>query len=999
MVPLSARIPQPASEGRPSECPAEVVDNGDASVVQFTRLTASKHLEGNVTIQPGSQLGSYTILGNLTPATSSAEEGEVWRSHDAQSNRDVSIRTLPAWVANDPERLAKIGTQAKALATLEHPHAARLYGLEESDQTIFIVTELVEGESLADRLRKGAIPVREGLALALQIAEALEAAHDAGILHRDLNPSNIHITADGGIKIINFGMPGLLGMEEVLSTSDPNLSNSPTMTVPATHSGSFSGTSAYLAPEQARGDTSDVRADIWGFGCVLFQILSGQAPFRGKTESDVRAAVLRTDPDWTKLPGEIHPRIRFLIERCLEKDARRRPSDMSGVRADIAKTLEDTTDATTSVLASGSFIPWAAAVVAAAILGLAASWALAPDDESQIVRFQMWTSQSAGGLVPTLQAVSPELAISPDGARIAFKGLDGGLYLRDRDDMVSRPVQITGESRSLYTPLFSRDGRELYYVDAPPPDGATGVFAAVLPRPLVLGQIPEPGLDFKKIPVDGGTPTPVLTGRRDEVLDPTWTGGGEILFVDSRGTIQSVSANGGTPTTLLEAPGARHPQLLPGGDWLLYSTGDLTATVAIGAPGSASQIVVQSLADPEDRRVVWEGGGGARYVEDTGHIVYQGMIQPGLWAFPFDAGRLERTGDPVPLVEGLIVDYAMAETGALAYAMVPGVDLSAIDSTASGNVLALVGRAGAVIRQLRVDPGVYRNPRVAPDGSRVAYEFVDASGESHIWIYDLEEDFPRKLTSGGENRNPIWKDDQSVTYASNRDGTWGMYTQPSDGSGSAESVISSPDGVVYRPQAWAPDGTLVLVIGTEADGGRAGRLALLPANGDGGNGEVSEIAPAEPGTNEFGASVSPDGAWLAYIAECPAALGCARVQRFPPVPGSSFLVSENESWVQFSPDGTELVTSRVNFYDTRDVVPRGASVDFENSRRNTFGGFQAALDHKSLDLRGPAGNEFVAVIPPGTSAQPVPDAISSRIGYIHNFFEVLRARVRPSANP
>jgi Tol biopolymer transport system component len=953
--------------------------------------------EHDVTIQPGSELGAYTILGSIATPGSTMGEGALWRARDSRQGREVAIRTFPPPIAGDQERIARMGAAARRLAAFDHPGAARVYGLEESDGMPFLVTELVEGETLAERLRRGAIPVAEGLGLALQVAHALEAAHESGVLHCDLNPSQIRLTPNGGVKILDVGLPGLLGTDDAATASDPNISHSPTRAVTTVRSGSFSGSSAYRPPEQARGEVPDARADIWGFGCVLFEILAGRTPFHGKTESDVRAAVLKSDPDWTRLPADVHPRIRLLLERCFEKDAARRPSDMAGVRADVAKTLENPEGAAAVGRAAHRawLLPWAVAVVGAAAIGLAVSWALRPDAPSPIVRFQMWASQP-GGVTAFLQAISPELAISPDGARIAFKGMDGRLYLRDRDDMTSRPLQITGQTRTLHAPLFSPDGREVYFIDVPPGDGPPAQIAAVLPRLLTLSQIPEPGLDLKKVPVDGGAPTPVLTGRRDEVLDPAWSGNGTILFADSRG-IQSVPANGGTPTTLLETPGAQHPQMLPGGQWLLYSTGDLVNILARGASATAAQIVVQSLADPKERRVVWEGGVAARYVGATGHIIYQGVTKPGLWAFPFDAARLEKTGDPVPLVEGLIVDYALSDTGALAYAAALGVALPTVGSDTSGSVLAIVARSGGIARRLRVDPGLYRNPRVSPDGSRVAYAFVDASGESHIWVYDLGEDFPRKLTSQGENRNPIWKGDRSVTYASKRDGTWGVYTESADGSGEAESVVAAPKGTIYRPQAWAPDGALVLVGAAEEAGARTGRLFLLPANADG---KVREIAPAEPGADEYGASLSPDGAWLAYIARCATPLGgCARVQRFPPVPGSSFLVSQNEAWVQFSPDGKQLLTNRPNFYDARDVASKGTSVAFENPRRFNFNGFQGALDDRSLDLRGPAGTEFVMVVPvatpAGRGAQGNPTA-SSRIGFVHNFYQVLKERVRAS---
>jgi Tol biopolymer transport system component len=912
---------------------------------------------------------------------------------------------LPPAISGDRERLARIEAAARELSTLDHPRVARVYGLEEADGTPFVVAELVEGETLAERLKRGAVPVAESLELALEIAQALEAAHESNILHRNLEPSNIRLTPDSGVKILDFGLPVLLGADDTPRRSGPHLVQSAARSGPTILSGprsaSVSVISAYLAPELARGEPPDVRGDVWAFGCVLFAMLAGRAPFHGKTEQELKSALVKGEPDWQRLPAELPPRVRFLLERCLEKDPVRRPSAMAGIRVDVAKALEDPGDSFGGgrALRPASLARWAAAVVATTAIGFAASWALRSDAGAPIVRYEMWASRPAGA-PSLLQAASPELAIAPDGSRIAFKGVDGRLYLRDRDDLAPRPLQITGETRTLYAPLFSRDGREVYYVDAPRVDPFPAAINAVIPRELVFSQIAESGLDLKRVGVDGGTPTPVLSKRYEDVLDTTWSGDDALLFVDSKGSIQSVGANGGTPVTLVEVPGARHPQLLPEGQWLLYSTGELVTPVVRGSPANGAQIIVQSLADPNDRRVLFEGGLAARYVEATGHIIYLGVAQPGLWAFPFDARRLEKTGDAVPLVEGTIIDYALAENGALAYAAILGVQPPTVGSQAAGSVVAIVNRTGVISRRLRVDPGLYRNPRVSPDGSRVAYELVDGSGASHIWIYDLVEDFPRKLTLAGENRHPIWKDDASVTYASRQDGSWSVYTQNVDDTGEPELVAPAPDRVVYRPQDWAPDGTLVLVVAAEDAGERTGRLAMLPPNG---NGQIREIAPAERGAAEYGASLSPDGTWLAYISQCAAGrFGCARVQRFPPVPGSSILVSENEAWVQFSPDGTELLTNRLNIYDARDMVARGASVDFGAPRRSNFNGFQAAADDRSLDLRGRGtGAELVMVVPVSSpvaiGAQQSGAAASSRIGFVHNFHAVLKARVRAAA--
>jgi serine/threonine protein kinase len=300
-----------------------------------------------VTIRPGAGLGTYSILGSMARSPSPSGEGELWRAHDSRRGREVAIRTLPPAAASDRESLARIEAAARTLSTLDHPAVARVYGLEESDGTPFLVTELVEGETLAERLKRGAIAIAEGLRLALQIAQALEAAHDCGILHRDLNPTNIRVGPDGTVKV-DFSFPVLLGADDTSRVSGPRLQNSPgpgvTTLRSASGPGSLAAVSAYRAPELARGDVSDVHADVWAFGCILFEILAGRSPFQGKTAPDLRAAVLTSDIDWARLPAEVHPRIRFLLERCLERDPARRPSDMAGVRADIAKALEEPRD-------------------------------------------------------------------------------------------------------------------------------------------------------------------------------------------------------------------------------------------------------------------------------------------------------------------------------------------------------------------------------------------------------------------------------------------------------------------------------------------------------------------------------------------------------------------------------------------------------------------------------------------------------------------------------
>jgi serine/threonine protein kinase len=284
-------------------------------------------------IGPGSKLAHYEVVSAL----GKGGMGEVWRAKDTKLGREVAIKTLPAEFAQDADRLARFEREAKLLASLNHPNIASIFGFEEDGGTHFLVMELVEGDTLADRVGRGAIPVEESLKLALQIAEALEAAHEKGVIHRDLKPANIKVTDDHKIKVLDFGLAkAFAGDEEVV-----NASNSPTLSMAATQQGIILGTAAYMSPEQASGSTADKRADIWSFGVVLFEMLTGRQVFAGETVSHILAAVLAKDPEWKALPASLHPRVRELLERCLEKDQQNRWHDVADVRVDLQKALAD----------------------------------------------------------------------------------------------------------------------------------------------------------------------------------------------------------------------------------------------------------------------------------------------------------------------------------------------------------------------------------------------------------------------------------------------------------------------------------------------------------------------------------------------------------------------------------------------------------------------------------------------------------------------------------
>ena len=409
----------------------------------------------------GKTLGHYEITDKL----GQGGMGSVWLAQDAKLGRRVAIKTLPEEFAKDEERLARFEREAKLLASLNHPNIATIHGLEEDNGTRFLVLELVEGDTLQDRLKRGAIPVEESLKLALQIAEALEAAHEKGVIHRDLKPANIKVTPDGKVKVLDFG----LAKAFIGDGADPSLSNSPTLSMAATQQGIILGTAAYMSPEQARGQEVDKRADIWAFGCVLFEMLTGRQVYEGPTASDVLAGVLAREPDWKSLPPNVHPRIRLLLERCLEKEAKDRYHDIADVRVDIQKVLGDpgfrhgTVDRTGVPADVGRWNRLTVALAAvAAILTGALAWSLlrpSAPEARPVSRYSIELPLTQRG-----DGLGSSVAVSPDGTQMVYvgSGEQGGLqlWLRRRNQLQATPIAGT---EGALNPVFSPDGRRVAF--------------------------------------------------------------------------------------------------------------------------------------------------------------------------------------------------------------------------------------------------------------------------------------------------------------------------------------------------------------------------------------------------------------------------------------------------------------------------------------------------------------------------------------------------------
>ena len=506
----------------------------------------------------GKTLGTYEILSPL----GKGGMGEVWRARDSKLGREVAIKTLPEEFARDEERLARFEREAKLLASLNHPNIATIHGLEEDSGTRFLVLELVEGDTMAERLKRGPIPVEESLKLALQIAEALEAAHEKGVIHRDLKPANIKVTPDGKIKVLDFGLAKAFSGDG----SDANLSQSPTLSMAATQKGVILGTAAYMSPEQASGDSTDKRADIWSFGVVLFEMLTGRQTFDGKTVAHVLADVLRAEPEWSSLPPNLHPRFRLLLERCLEKEAKDRCHDIADVRVDIQKVLADPDGVIVQPLAEPvqlapqSKLLWVGAIIAFVMITAVSAWNLKPaPPPGAVVRLSHPLGEesfSRGG--------RPVVGISRDGTQFAYVA-DSQIFLKNLNETEARPIVGTDEDAS--TPVFSPEGGWLAFYSNQ--DG-----------------------EVKRIPVAGGTPLEVIS--TEFPWNMTWGDDDTIMYSLNDG-IWQVPSDGGTATRIVEAAEGENvfgSQLLPGGTHVLYS-------VWTGPAADQAEIVVEDLETHE----------------------------------------------------------------------------------------------------------------------------------------------------------------------------------------------------------------------------------------------------------------------------------------------------------------------------------------------------------------------------------------------------------------
>jgi len=781
---------------------------GRAGIPRDAEAENGTGVEHDATPLDDSLIGRHVSHFHVVGLLGQGGMGKVYRATDSELNRDIALKVLTDQFVGNAEQAARLKREAQALAALNHPNIAAIYGLEEVDGHQALVLELVEGNSLADLLkagRHGGLRVDEALEIARQVADALEAAHDKGIVHRDLKPANIAITADHQAKVLDFGIAKAL-QPQIDVDGDPEWS--PTEVMAATQPGRIMGTVSYMSPEQARGKPVDARTDVWSFACVLYEMLAGKKAFGGDTATDTIVAIIEREPDWEALPSSVPTEITSLLRRCLRKNPKRRLRSIGDAWLHIDEVLALPPAQREATWSRPPWwqraLPWAAAVVVGAV--------------------GLWAAVNAGrpGIEPTRRlevAVTNEdlrsalggrtLALSPDGTTLVHTSADG-LALRPLDDFSTTPMAETVGAES---PFFSPDGEWV------------GFFAR--------GRL-------WKVSVRGGTPFELCDASTPRGAH--WSSDDAILFSDGTSLWRVDSL--GRECTQIAAPDAASgavryewPSLLPGGEAVLFQL--------VGE--GWSRLSILSLAD-SGVTTVTEGGSDAHYLP-TGHIVYSRAGS--LFAMPFDVDRLAATGDPRPVLDGVRSE----STGAAHIAFSAEGSAAYVPTSDPDYRLVWVDRNG-IVEPISETHGAYTTPRVSPDGSRIALA-ARRAGELHIWVHDIARDVQQPITSEGSNNWPDWTPDgRRVIFSSGRQGPAGIWWKQADGVGAAEQIART-NGVQYAVSVAerAPVATYFQV-----DSGGTRDIWVLPLQA---GAEAMPVVTTED--HEQGPALSPDGKWLAYV--------------------------------------------------------------------------------------------------------------------------------------
>ncbi len=902
-----------------------------------------------VALIPGNRLGIYDVIALL----GEGGMGQVWRARDTQLNRDVALKVLPEAFAEDGDRLARFTREAQTLAALNHPNIAAIYGLEKTGELTALVMELVEGEDLSALIARGPIAPAEAVPLARQIAEALEAAHEQGIVHRDLKPANIKVRPDGTVKVLDFGLAKAMDS----GTSGPqDPSNSPTLTARATQMGMILGTAAYMAPEQAKGRAVDKRADIWAFGVVLYEMLTGQRAFKGDDITETLASVLKDTPDVSAVPASVPGALRRLIGRCLERDVRQRLRDIGEARVLLDTVMAGAEDepaapavaAPTLAPAWRRVLPWAVAGVLLVLLG-----------------YQMWPRSQ-----PPVRPARLDVRLTPGEDLSVLGNSDGAIAVLSPDGETLVYLAATGTTRQLYkrrldqleaTPLAGTEDAAQQFFS---PDGSSIAFFA-------SGQL-------MRMSVDGGAPTPLAPAPNGR--GGSWGPDGTIVFTANvQEGLSRVSAAGGIPapvTTL--APNERThrwPSILPGGTHVLFGA------QAAGQAYDDGTIEVARIATGE-RKVLIRGGTFPRYV--GGFLVYgRGST---LHAVRFDADAQEVQGDPQPVLTGLLAtggargssvggtgaaQVSIADNGTVAY--LAG---ATMDSTMSVR-LRIVDRSGRTLYEYP-EPRPFRDPRLSPDGRQIVVRMAATGGSPQLHLLDPQRGTLNQITFEGISVLPAWSNDgRWLAFARRVGDELAVFRMPSDGTGVAQPLTEGGAGAY--PTSFSPDDRL-LALSREENAATDSRHMEVVSTVDG------TVTPfPNPPERGNGGQFSPDGKWMTLQIADDTGIGDVYVRAYPGGGALRRLSTGGGIEPHWTRNGREIVhldfTGNVIAVD---VSPEGEALVIGNPHR-LFDLTVAQVSNATMFDAAADGSRFVLLLNEAQEAEK-----RTHVTMVFNFLDELR---------
>ncbi|MGO9642642.1 MAG: protein kinase domain-containing protein [Candidatus Acidiferrales bacterium] len=893
-----------------------------------------------MSLAAGTKLGPYEIVAPL----GAGGMGEVYRARDIKLGREVALKVLPDVFAAEAERLGRFHREAQLLASLNHPGIASIYGFEDSGKVHAFVMELVEGPTLADRVNKGAIPVGEALAIAKQICEALEYAHERGIVHRDLKPANVKVTPEGAVKVLDFGLAKALETQD----SGVNISNSPTLSIAATRAGMILGTAAYMAPEQAKGRPADRRADIWAFGCVLYEMLSGKQPFSGETISDTLAEVLKVDPDWNALPADTPASIQRLLRRCLAKDPKQRLQAIGEARIMIEQTLNPSAQVSgtsivtpfgEAVAVQGAEIqpwrrtlPWAVAAILFITTVICATllWREASVPVRSVRSYILPPEQTTFAF----QAAVGTPVISPDGRRLVFAALDGAgkrmLWVRELDSLSSRPLE---GSQGASFPFWSPDSLSV------------GYFAS--------GKL-------MKVDVSGGPAQTVCDAPNGR--GGTWSAEGVIVFAPKvNGSLEQVPAAGGSPTALVQVDKTgqqltlRWPVFLPDGNHFLYWSGNPFSMSSAGING----IYVGSL-DGKERQFLFPADSDALYAP-PGYLLF--LRGETLMAQPFDASALKLTGDAIPIAEHVgnpekfrFGHFSVSQHGELVYEESEADRSQIVWMDASGKQLSTLG-----------EPGILGALRLSPDGKTLAESVQDPQSSNYdLWLVDLARGVRTRFTfDPAAHLYPAWSPDGTkIAFSSTSAGNLSIYEKAANGTGTIEPLIEEASEKILSD--WSRDGRYIAYSRLDTQEGGGLGIWILPLFGD-----KKPFPLIQSQFNQLSPSFSPDGKWLAYSSD-ESGRREVFVVSFPEGGGKWQVSSGGGSQPRWRADGKELFyLSEDNKLVAVEIQEKGGSLEIGNTQTLFQATGPPGTTGASYDFTSDGKKFVVALTSAPSSAQPI----------------------------